>query len=77
MPEKSQIFFKELNRVRRAALSFGFYELLDGLAKLLERERNTLNNQEAVAQLNHSINSLRSSQYKEFKNDINPISLRK
>jgi Integrator complex subunit 14 len=38
LPEKTQHFYKELNRIRRAALAFGFVELLDGLASIFERE---------------------------------------
>ncbi|GAB0098241.1 DnaJ homolog subfamily C member 2 [Sergentomyia squamirostris] len=38
LPEKTQHFYKELNRIRRAALSLGFVELLEGLACIFERE---------------------------------------
>ena len=30
MPEKTPHFYKELNRIKKAALSIGFYELLEG-----------------------------------------------
>ncbi|XP_059614765.1 integrator complex subunit 14 [Phlebotomus argentipes] len=42
LPEKTQHFYKELNRIRRAALSLGFVELLEGLACIFEREIPTL-----------------------------------
>ena len=38
MPEKTPHFYKELNRIRKAALSIGFYELLDGVASIFEKE---------------------------------------
>jgi hypothetical protein len=68
---------KELNRIRRAALSFGFYELLEGIAVMLERETNTSNNPESVLQLNHTIRALRSQEYKEYKNDILPHTIKR
>lgn len=74
-----QIFYKELNRVRKAALSFGFYELFDGLALMLERELINMNinqgnaNPETILQLTHCINCLRSAEFREFKKDIQPF----
>ena len=38
MPEKTPHFYKELNRIQKAALSIGFYELMDGLESLIEKE---------------------------------------
>ena len=38
LPEKTSNFFKELSRVRKAAASFAFFDLLSYLADLLERE---------------------------------------
>ena len=38
MPEKTPHFYKELNRIRKAALSIGFYELMDGVASVFEKE---------------------------------------
>ena len=38
MPEKTPHFYKELNRIRKAALSIGFYELMDGVASIFEKE---------------------------------------
>lgn len=35
LPDKTQSFYKELNRLRRAAISYGFPELLEGLANVL------------------------------------------
>jgi hypothetical protein len=67
---------KELNRVRKAALSFGFYELFEGLAQMLQRELNSSNNQnnqELLIQLNHCIYCLRSPEFREFRKDIQPF----
>jgi hypothetical protein len=64
---------KELNRVRRAALTFGFYEGLDGLIRLLEREMKNINNQDTKFQLIHSINCLKSPDFKDYKKDIQPF----
>jgi hypothetical protein len=38
LPEKTQHFYKELNRLKRAAVCLGFYELLEGVAQICERE---------------------------------------
>ena len=69
-------YFKELNRIRRAALSFGFYELLEGMVEMLQRETIGNNNPESLLQLNHTIRALKSSEYKEYKNDILPYSIK-
>ncbi|XP_059809138.1 integrator complex subunit 14 isoform X3 [Hypanus sabinus] len=37
LPEKTQTFYKELNRLRKAALAFGFLDLLKGVADMLDR----------------------------------------
>ncbi|CAG2177615.1 unnamed protein product [Oppiella nova] len=62
LPEKTANFYKELNRFRRAALSFGFYSLIEGLASILERECRMLPGSahpEAALQLTHAVNALR------------------
>ena len=38
LPEKTPHFYKELNRLKRAALALGFTELLEEMASILERE---------------------------------------
>jgi hypothetical protein len=79
MQEKLSFFYKELNRARRAALSFGFYELFDGIALMLERELANIattqaySNPETILQLSHCINCLRSNEYKDYKKDIQPF----
>jgi hypothetical protein len=42
LPDKTPHFYKELNRLKRAALALGFNELLDGMATLFERECSVL-----------------------------------
>ncbi|CAG2100999.1 unnamed protein product [Medioppia subpectinata] len=62
LPEKTAHFYKELNRFRRAALSFGFYALIEGLASILERECRMLPGSahpEAALQLTHAVTALR------------------
>ncbi|CAF0858318.1 unnamed protein product [Brachionus calyciflorus] len=75
MHEKMPIFYKELNRVRKAALTFGFYELFQGLSKMFERELiNSASsyNADSTAQLTHVIRCLNSPEYKDFRKDIQP-----
>lgn len=62
LPEKTQVFYKDFNRIRKAALAFGFYELLEGIASILERECTTLpgtSHPEATLQLSHAAQELR------------------
>ncbi len=76
MQDKMPIFYKELNKVRRAALTFGFYELFEGVALMLQREMtntNNMANQEMLLQLNHCIFCLRSPEFREFRKDIQPF----
>ncbi|CAG5114553.1 unnamed protein product [Candidula unifasciata] len=63
LPDKLQQFYKELNRTRRAALSFGFLELLEAMAAMLERECRLLPgtaHPDAALQLTHAASALRS-----------------
>lgn len=76
MHEKMPIFYKELNKVRKAALSFGFYELFDGVAQMLQRElanANNLSNQDMIVQLNHCVYCLRAPEFREYRRDIQPF----
>lgn len=68
LPEKTQHFYKELNRIRRAALSLGFVELLEGLACIFEREIPTLPpnaSPDCALQLKHAAMEL-----KKFNRDM-------
>ena len=65
MPEKTAHFYKELNRIKKAALSTGFYELLDGVATVFERECALLPgtaHAECAMQLTHAASELRKRQ---------------
>lgn len=75
LPEKTQHFYKELNRIRKAALSLGFVELLDGLASIFERELLSLQstaNPECALQLKHASVEIRSN--RDLKKSIVPYS---
>ncbi|XP_037959587.1 integrator complex subunit 14 isoform X2 [Teleopsis dalmanni] len=75
MPEKTQHFFKELNRIRRAALSFGFIELLEAMALLFEKECEQIpvnTNPECVIQLKHAAAELRKPANLDLKITIFP-----
>ncbi|KAK6624424.1 hypothetical protein RUM44_011283 [Polyplax serrata] len=76
LPEKTQQFYKELNRVRRAAISFGFVELLDGLAFIFERECTLLPGSahpDCALQLTHAAQVLRRSFSRDIKYNITPM----
>ena len=42
LPDKTQQFYKELNRLKKAAVCLGFYDLLEGMAQICERECSLL-----------------------------------
>ncbi|KAH8238878.1 hypothetical protein KR038_005724 [Drosophila bunnanda] len=77
MPDKTQNFYKELNRIRRAALALGFVELLEALAMLLEKEcaHLTLNgaSNECTMQLQHAATELRKTSNRDIKSTIVPL----
>ncbi|XP_012706758.1 integrator complex subunit 14 isoform X2 [Fundulus heteroclitus] len=81
LPDKTQTFYKELNRLRKAALAFGFWELLKGVAELLERECTMLPDSahpDAAFQLSHAAHQLKlassgDSQYAAFEHNIAPM----
>ena len=72
---------QELNRLRKAALAFGFRELLKGVGDLLERECTLLPDSahpDAAFQLSHAAKQLRlasagDSQYAAFDQNIAPM----
>lgn len=73
----SEIFdFKELNRLRRAALSFGFHDLLEAMASMLDRECTMLPGSahpDAALQLTHAANMLRSETATDITQMILPL----
>lgn len=77
MPEKTQHFYKELNRIKKAALSIGFYELLDGVASIFDRECAMLPgtaHPDCPMQLTHAASELRKRQAYEADYNIAPTS---
>ena len=43
--DRQAIFYRELNKIRKASLSYGCPELLDGIAQLFEHEANSMRKQ--------------------------------
>jgi len=67
---------QELNRLRRAALSLGFIELLEGLALIFERECTILPpnlHPDCAIQMGHCAEMLRKPFCRELKNNITPV----
>lgn len=76
LPEKLPHFYKELNRLRRAALALGFYELLDAVAQLLDRECTLLagnTHPDAALQMAHVASFLRSEVARDAEQNIVPL----
>ncbi|XP_063781664.1 integrator complex subunit 14 [Pseudophryne corroboree] len=81
LPEKTQTFYKELNRLRKAALAFGFLDLLKGVSDMLERECTLLPDTahpEAAFQLSHAAAQLKlasngSSEHSAYEQNIMPL----
>lgn len=73
LPEKTQHFYKELNRIKKAALSLGFMDLLDSLAVIFEREVSQLPanaSPDCAIQLKHAAHELRKMFNHDFKTMI-------
>jgi len=76
LPDKQMSFYKELNRLKRAALCLGFYELLDGVASIFEREGLTMPqtfHPDCSRQLGHVANELRSRAAMSVDYVISPL----
>ncbi|XP_006831585.1 PREDICTED: von Willebrand factor A domain-containing protein 9 isoform X3 [Chrysochloris asiatica] len=81
LPEKTQTFYKELNRLRKAALAFGFLDLLKGVADMLERECTLLPDTahpDAAFQLTHAAKQLKlastgASEYAAYDHNVTPL----
>lgn len=70
------VLLQELNRVRRAAISFGFIELLDGLAAIFERECTLLPggaHPDCALQLTHAAGVLHKPYSRDVKQNITPL----
>lgn len=72
---------QELNRLRKAALAFGFLDLLKGVADMLERECTLLPDTahpDAAFQLTHAAQQLKvastgASEYAAYDHNIAPL----
>jgi hypothetical protein len=70
------LLLQELNRVRRAAIAFGFIELLDGLAAIFERECTLLPggaHPDCALQLTHAAGVLHKPYSRDIKYNITPL----
>lgn len=70
--------FQELNRLRKAALAFGFLDLLKGVADMLERECTLLPDTahpDAAFQLTHAAQQLKlaTTEYATYDHNITPL----
>lgn len=77
LPEKTPHFYKELNRLKRAALALGFHELLEGVAAIFERECSILPGSahpDCAIQLSHAASELRSKHAYKYDHHITPLS---
>lgn len=76
LPEKTQQFYKELNRLRKAAISLGFHDLLTGLACIFDHECLQLPgtaHPDCALQLQHAAELLRKSQNRDIKFILMPL----
>lgn len=77
LPDKTQHLYKELNRLRRAAISLGFSELLTCVGGALERERAALPasaSPECALQLAHAAAALRDPRTAlDIKHSLSPL----
>lgn len=76
LPEKTQQFYKELNRLRKAAISLGFLDLLTGLAYIFEQECMQLPGSahpDCSLQLQHAAEVLRKTQNRDIKFVVQPL----
>ena len=76
MPDKTPHFYKELNRLKRAAVTIGFVELLEGLASVFERECQVLpgaSHPDCGMQLSHAAAELRRRDGLSVDYQIQPL----
>ncbi|ESN90910.1 hypothetical protein HELRODRAFT_104323 [Helobdella robusta] len=75
LPEKQTQFYKEMNRLKKAVLAIGFYELFESLASLLDRERSLLpshTHPSVGIQISYASKVLRSPQILDINQAIIP-----
>lgn len=76
LPDKQINFYKEINKIRKAALSYGFFDLVEALAEVLEREKTNLIESKPLAatELSHAVEELRRSMSQPYDMVIHPLS---
>ena len=84
LPDKTPHFYKELNRLKRAALCIGFHELMEGLSAIFDRECAMLSSgsqgggiphPECAIQLRHAAQELRSRAVLNVDYQIAPLQM--
>jgi len=74
LPEKAQAFYKELNRIRRASISYGCRDLVQTLIQLLQHDIKQLPvNSNCMPHLEHVIKQLEASNNYGFDFIIEPM----
>ncbi|XP_050432103.1 integrator complex subunit 14 [Adelges cooleyi] len=76
MPDKIQSFYKELNRIRKAAIAYSFTDLLVNIADLLDIECTNLpgnTHPDCALQLTHAAGELRKPNAMDSKVTILPL----
>lgn len=76
LPDKQSTFFKEVNKIRRAGIIYGFHELLNALATTLEKEGESMA-AEVNVQLRHVAEGLRNAPKRDLSKNIIAIAFRK
>jgi len=72
LPEKQSAFYKELNRIRRAALSYSFNQLIFHVADLLDKEASNLSS-DAARHLINAASELRLAPKRSLTRNIGPL----
>lgn len=76
LPDKMGLFYKELNRIRKAAMALGMMDLLQGLSEMLERECTLLPgtaHPDAALQLTHAARMITLSFDKDYNYNISAM----
>jgi len=69
LPDKQSAFFKEVNKMRRAGIMYGFHNMLFSLADALEKEGEQMK-PEVVVQLRHVAEGLRNAPARDVDTNI-------
>ena len=66
------MWLQELNKLRKAALCYSFFDLLESMATMLERECEKAN-PEGLMQLRHAAAGLRAAPGNDLNRNIVPV----